>query len=236
MDVWHWTPLVALLCYAGLRAIPPAYYQAAAIDGASRWAVFRYIELPQDARRAADRRAAALHGQLHDLHRAVRRHRRRARQRHHLPLDPPRQDRGRPVRPRAGGGDLDRLLPDHPDAELRLLQRDDPRRHGRPRHEPRAPRPAGLLRLPAAADLLAGQHVAEDQRGDPGRPHAGPGGTDARQLRAHLHRPGLVLGLHQLADLRRDQRRARASAWRCRRPTPSRATASSATSTCSSGC
>ncbi len=47
MDVWHWTPLVALLCYAGLRAIPPAYYQAAAIDGASRWAVFRYIELPK---------------------------------------------------------------------------------------------------------------------------------------------------------------------------------------------
>ena len=47
MDVWHWTPLVALLCYAGLRAIPHAYYQAAAIDGASRWAVFRYIELPK---------------------------------------------------------------------------------------------------------------------------------------------------------------------------------------------
>jgi glycerol transport system permease protein len=47
MDVWHWTPLVALLCYAGLRAIPEAYYQAAAIDGASRLAVFRYIQLPK---------------------------------------------------------------------------------------------------------------------------------------------------------------------------------------------
>jgi glycerol transport system permease protein len=47
MDVWHWTPLVALLCYAGLRAIPPAFYQAASIDGASRWAVFRFIELPK---------------------------------------------------------------------------------------------------------------------------------------------------------------------------------------------
>jgi glycerol transport system permease protein len=47
MDVWHWTPLVALLCYAGLRAIPQAYYQAARIDGASRMAVFRYIELPK---------------------------------------------------------------------------------------------------------------------------------------------------------------------------------------------
>jgi glycerol transport system permease protein len=47
LDVWHWTPLVALLCYAGLRAIPDAYYQAARIDGASRWAVFRYVELPK---------------------------------------------------------------------------------------------------------------------------------------------------------------------------------------------
>lgn len=47
MDVWHWTPLVALLAYAGLRAIPDAYYQAARIDGASRWSVFRYIELPK---------------------------------------------------------------------------------------------------------------------------------------------------------------------------------------------
>jgi glycerol transport system permease protein len=47
MDVWHWTPLVALLCYAGLRAIPEAYYQAARIDGASAWAIFRFIELPK---------------------------------------------------------------------------------------------------------------------------------------------------------------------------------------------
>ena len=47
MDVWHWTPLVALLCYAGLRAIPDAYYQAASIDGATKLAVFRYIQLPK---------------------------------------------------------------------------------------------------------------------------------------------------------------------------------------------
>ncbi|MGO2233453.1 sugar ABC transporter permease [Marinomonas sp. UCMA 3892] len=47
MDVWHWTPLVALLCYSGLRAIPEVYYQAARIDQASRWAVFRYIQLPK---------------------------------------------------------------------------------------------------------------------------------------------------------------------------------------------
>ncbi|MDP5308502.1 carbohydrate ABC transporter permease [Paracoccus spongiarum] len=47
MDVWHWTSLVALLCYAGLQSIPDAYYQAARIDQASRWKVFRYIELPK---------------------------------------------------------------------------------------------------------------------------------------------------------------------------------------------
>jgi glycerol transport system permease protein len=47
MDVWHWTSLVALLAYAGLRAIPQAYYQAARIDGAGRWAIFRHIELPK---------------------------------------------------------------------------------------------------------------------------------------------------------------------------------------------
>ncbi|HRP79097.1 MAG TPA: sugar ABC transporter permease [Aquamicrobium sp.] len=47
MDVWHWTSLVVLLCYAGLVSIPDAYYQAARIDGASRFAIFRYIQLPK---------------------------------------------------------------------------------------------------------------------------------------------------------------------------------------------
>ncbi|GAA0570296.1 sugar ABC transporter permease [Caenispirillum bisanense] len=47
MDVWHWTSLVVLLCYAGLQSIPDAYYQAARIDGASKWAIFRYIQLPK---------------------------------------------------------------------------------------------------------------------------------------------------------------------------------------------
>ena len=47
MDVWHWTSLVVLLAYAGLSSIPEQFYQAAKIDGASAWAVFRYIELPK---------------------------------------------------------------------------------------------------------------------------------------------------------------------------------------------
>ncbi len=47
MDVWHWTSLVVLLAYAGLISIPDAYYQAAKIDGAKAWAVFRHIQLPK---------------------------------------------------------------------------------------------------------------------------------------------------------------------------------------------
>ncbi len=47
MDVWHWTSLVVLLAYAGLSSIQEQFYQAAKIDGASSWAIFRYIELPK---------------------------------------------------------------------------------------------------------------------------------------------------------------------------------------------
>ena len=48
MDVWHWTPLVALLCYAGpardSRRLLPG---RAASTAPSRLAVFRYIQLPK---------------------------------------------------------------------------------------------------------------------------------------------------------------------------------------------
>jgi glycerol transport system permease protein len=47
MDTWHWVGLVVILACSGLAAIPSAFYQAAAIDQASRWQVFRYIELPK---------------------------------------------------------------------------------------------------------------------------------------------------------------------------------------------
>jgi glycerol transport system permease protein len=46
MDIWHWTPLVILICYAGLQAIPEEYYMAAKIDKASPWKTFRYVTLP----------------------------------------------------------------------------------------------------------------------------------------------------------------------------------------------
>jgi glycerol transport system permease protein len=47
VDTWHWLGLVVILAYAGLASVPGPYRQAAAIDGASRWAVFRHIELPR---------------------------------------------------------------------------------------------------------------------------------------------------------------------------------------------
>jgi glycerol transport system permease protein len=47
MDVWHWTGLVVILCYGALTTIPTSHYQAAAIDAAGPWQVFRFIQLPK---------------------------------------------------------------------------------------------------------------------------------------------------------------------------------------------
>lgn len=47
IDVWHWTSLVTILCYSSLTTIAAPFYQAAAIDGATRFQVFRFIELPK---------------------------------------------------------------------------------------------------------------------------------------------------------------------------------------------
>jgi multiple sugar transport system permease protein len=46
MDVWKTTPFVAILLMAGLKVIPQELYQAARIDGAGRWTIFRKITLP----------------------------------------------------------------------------------------------------------------------------------------------------------------------------------------------
>lgn len=45
-DVWQWTPFVALIMAAGMSALPQELYEAAAVDGASPWQVFRRITLP----------------------------------------------------------------------------------------------------------------------------------------------------------------------------------------------
>ena len=93
MDVWHWTSLVALLAYAGLRAIPPQYYQAAKIDGASRLAILRRIELPKLRRVLTIAALLRFMDSFHDLHRAVRFDRRRPRQLDDFSFDRSRQNR-----------------------------------------------------------------------------------------------------------------------------------------------
>ncbi len=116
MDVWHWTSLVVLLAYAGLISIPDAYYQAAKIDAASRWAVFRYIQLPKMKRvltiaillRFMDSfmiytEPAVLTGGGPGNSTT-------------LPVDRSGEGGARSVRSRSGSGDVDHLLPDRPAA------------------------------------------------------------------------------------------------------------------------
>ncbi len=46
IDIWEWTPFVMLIMLAGLSAMPKEPIEAATVDGASRWQVFRHVELP----------------------------------------------------------------------------------------------------------------------------------------------------------------------------------------------
>jgi len=46
IDVWQWTPFVALVVFAALLSMPREPFEAAAIDGASRVQVFRHVTLP----------------------------------------------------------------------------------------------------------------------------------------------------------------------------------------------
>lgn len=46
IDVWEWTPFMALIVTGGIRALPNEPFEAALIDGASRWQTFKYVTLP----------------------------------------------------------------------------------------------------------------------------------------------------------------------------------------------
>lgn len=46
VDVWQWMPFVFLVCFAGLQAVPQDAAEAAMVDGASGWRLFRDIEFP----------------------------------------------------------------------------------------------------------------------------------------------------------------------------------------------
>nr|WP_276537466.1 sugar ABC transporter permease [Bacillus infantis] len=45
-DIWLTTPFMMLVLLAGLKGIPQSLYEAAEIDGASRWQKFRYVTIP----------------------------------------------------------------------------------------------------------------------------------------------------------------------------------------------
>lgn len=46
VDTWQWTPMVALICVAGLSALPTEPFEAARIDGANAWQRFWNLTLP----------------------------------------------------------------------------------------------------------------------------------------------------------------------------------------------
>ena len=46
VDVWQWTPMIALVVLAGLSSLPTEPYEAAMVDGANRWQVLLKITLP----------------------------------------------------------------------------------------------------------------------------------------------------------------------------------------------
>ena len=46
IDVWQWTPFVFLILLSALHSLPSEPFEAAVIDGASKWQIFRYITFP----------------------------------------------------------------------------------------------------------------------------------------------------------------------------------------------
>jgi multiple sugar transport system permease protein len=46
VDAWRTIPFMFLVLYAGLEVLPAELYEAAAVDGASRWQSFRHVTVP----------------------------------------------------------------------------------------------------------------------------------------------------------------------------------------------
>jgi len=46
VDIWEWTPFIFIILFAGVRSLPKQPFEAAEVDGAGRWHMFRYITLP----------------------------------------------------------------------------------------------------------------------------------------------------------------------------------------------
>jgi len=112
MDVWHWTSLVALLATPELKSIPDAYYQRRKFDGASRWAVFRAIQLPKMNRVLLI--AVLLRFMTpHDLHRTLVVTGGGPGNSTTFVFHRTGQDRARAIRPRQGRRRVDRLQSHH---------------------------------------------------------------------------------------------------------------------------
>ena len=46
MDVWEWTPLIAMITLAGLSGVNPSVLEAASLDGAGYWSTLRHVVFP----------------------------------------------------------------------------------------------------------------------------------------------------------------------------------------------
>jgi len=46
LDAWEWTPFMMIVLLAGLQSLPPEVYEAARVDGASDWQLFRHVTFP----------------------------------------------------------------------------------------------------------------------------------------------------------------------------------------------
>jgi multiple sugar transport system permease protein len=46
VDTWHWTPLVFILIFTAVQGVDPDLFEAARVDGASDWQVYRHVVLP----------------------------------------------------------------------------------------------------------------------------------------------------------------------------------------------
>ena len=216
MDVWHWTSLVALLCYAGLKSIPDAYYQAAQIDGASRWAVFKAIQLPKM------NRVLLIAVLLRFMDSFM------------IYTEPFVVTGGGPgnsttfvsielVKIALGQFDLGKAAALSLVYNLIILivcwifytvmtnagAERPAKAGGRVMHSIPGRRIiiVAVPDLPAVADLLARQHELQDQYRDRHHDDAVAAPADAGKLHAHLHRRELVFRLHQLAEIRADQHR-----------------------------
>ncbi len=131
-NIWRGVPFVAITLLAGLQTVPPSLYEAATLDGASKWAMFRYITYPL---------ADPDHRRRDDVFGAVHVHR--------FPVDLG-DDARRPRQRHASDGDVVISARDHR----------GPARRGRRDLQRHDPVPAGsdhdFLVRPAAPEMAAG--------------------------------------------------------------------------------